>query len=446
MKIVIAGAGDIGFHLTELLAFENQDIVLIDTDQEVLDYAATHLDVMTLRGDSSSIDVLRQADVSRASLVLAVTTSEKNNLVTAILAKKMGARQAIARVNNQEYLEASQRAVFKELGVDSIISPIQLAADEIQRLVRECSFTDHFAFEEGRINLIGVTLDDYSPLVNKQLFDLGSVGTGISLRPIAILRGHRTIIPQGKTVLRRGDHVYFISKREDMDQLTNLIGKQNYKVRNVMILGGTDLGLATARRLEEEYSVTIIEKDKKCCKRLAEQLNNSLVINGDASNVNLLVEEGLDQMDAFIALSGNSETNIISSLTAKNHGVYKTIAQVENKEYIHISQNIGVDTLINKKLIAANNIFRFIRKGKVEAITSLHGVDAEIIEYIVHKSNKLTKKPLKDLHFPDTAIIGSVIRGEEVLIPEGDFQMQLHDKVIIFALPEAIDKLEELFH
>lgn len=446
MKIVIAGAGDIGFHLTELLAFENQDIVLIDTDQEVLDYAATHLDVLTLRGDSSSIDVLRQADVSRASLVLAVTTSEKNNLVTAILAKKMGARQAIARVNNQEYLEASQRAVFKELGVDSIISPIQLAADEIQRLVRECSFTDHFAFEEGRINLIGVTLDDYSPLVNKQLFDLGSVGTGISLRPIAILRGHRTIIPQGKTVLRRGDHVYFISKREDMDQLTNLIGKQNYKVRNVMILGGTDLGLATARRLEEEYSVTIIEKDKKCCKRLAEQLNNSLVINGDASNVNLLVEEGLDQMDAFIALSGNSETNIISSLTAKNHGVYKTIAQVENKEYIHISQNIGVDTLINKKLIAANNIFRFIRKGKVEAITSLHGVDAEIIEYIVHKSNKLTKKPLKDLHFPDTAIIGSVIRGEEVLIPEGDFQMQLHDKVIIFALPEAIDKLEELFH
>lgn len=446
MKIVIAGAGDIGFHLTELLAFENQDIVLIDTDQEVLDYAATHLDVLTLRGDSSSIDVLRQADVSRASLVLAVTTSEKNNLVTAILAKKMGARQAIARVNNQEYLEASQRAVFKELGVDSIISPIQLAADEIQRLVRECSFTDHFAFEEGRINLIGVTLDDYSPLVNKQLFDLGTVGTGISLRPIAILRGHRTIIPQGKTVLRRGDHVYFISKREDMDQLTNLIGKQNFKVRNVMILGGTDLGLATARRLEEEYSVTIIEKDKKCCKRLAEQLNNSLVINGDASNVNLLVEEGLDQMDAFIALSGNSETNIISSLTAKNHGVYKTIAQVENKEYIHISQNIGVDTLINKKLIAANNIFRFIRKGKVEAITSLHGVDAEIIEYIVHKSNKLTKKPLKDLHFPDTAIIGSVIRGEEVLIPEGDFQMQLHDKVIIFALPEAIDKLEELFH
>ncbi len=446
MKIVIAGAGDIGFHLAELLSFEKQDIVLIDTNQEVLDYAATHLDVMTLRGDASSIDVLGQADVGRARLVLAVTTSEKTNLVTAILAKKMGARQTIARVSNQEYLETSQRETFKELGVDSLISPILLAGEEIQRLIRECSFTDHFAFEEGKINLIGVTLDDYSPLVNQQLFDIGQQDTEVNLRPIAILRGHRTIIPRGKTILRRGDHVYFITKRENMEKLTNLVGKQKYNVRNVMILGGTPLGMATANQLEKEYNVTVIEKDKERCKVLAEQLNNSLIINGDASNIDLLVEEGLNNMDAFIALTGNSETNIIASLTAKNHGVHKTIAQVENKEYIHISQNIGVDTLINKKLIAANNIFRFIRKGKVEAITSLHGVDAEVIEYVIHKTNKTTKKPLKDLHFPQTALIGGVIRDDEALIPDGEFQLRLNDKVIVFALPEAIDRLEQLFH
>lgn len=213
-----------------------------------------------------------------------------------------------------------------------------------------------------------------------------------------------------------------------------------------MILGGTDLGIATAKRLEDEYNVTLIEKDKERCKRISEQLNNSLIINGEPSNIELLEEEGLSRMDAFIALSDNSETNIIASLTAKNHGVYKTIAQVENKEYIHISQNIGVDTLINKKLIAANNIFRFVRKGQVEAITSLHGVDAEIIEFVVHKSNQITKKPLKELHFPKTALIGGVIRGEETLIPDGEFQLQLEDKVIIFALPEAINKLEKLFH
>jgi trk system potassium uptake protein len=446
MKIIIAGAGDIGFHLAELLSYENQDIVLIDTNQEVLDYAATHLDVMTLRGDSSSIDVLRQADTARARLVLAVTTSEKTNLVTAILAKKMGARQTIARVNNQEYLEATQRETFQELGVDSLISPVLLAAEEIQRLIRECSFTDHFAFENGKINLIGVTLDEYSPLVDQQLFDISDVESDVELRPIAILRGHRTIIPRGKTVLRRGDHVYFITKQGNLERLTSLLGKKKINVKNVMILGGTALGLATAKRLEQEYSVTVIEHDKECCKSLAEQLDNCLIINGDASNIDLLEEEGLNHMDAFIALSSNSETNIIASLTAKNHGVYKTVAQVENKEYIHISQNIGVDTLINKKLIAANNIFRFIRKGQVEAITSLHGVDAEIIEYVITKNNQTTKKALKDLHFPKTALIGGVIRGEEALIPDGDFQLQLNDKVIVFALPEAIDRLEHLFH
>ena len=446
MKIVIAGAGDIGFHLAELLSYENQDIVLIDTNQEVLDYAATHLDVMTLRGDSSSIDVLGQAEASRARLVLAVTTSEKNNLVTAILAKKLGARQTIARVNNQEYLADSQRETFKELGVDSLISPVLLAAEEIQRLIRESSFTDHFAFEDGKINLLGVTLDEYSPLVNQQLFDISDVDENVNLRPIAILRGHRTIIPRGKTVLRQGDHVYFISKQGNLERLTNMLGKRKVDVKKVMILGGTSLGLATAKRLEQLYDITVIEHDKECCKMLAEQLDNSLIINGDASNIDLLEEEGLNQMDAFIALSNNSETNIIASLTAKNHGVYKTVAQVENKEYIHISQNIGVDTLINKKLIAANNIFRFIRKGKVEAITSLHGVDAEVIEYIIHKNNQTTKKPLKDLHFPQTALIGGVIRGEEALIPDGDFQLQLNDKVIVFALPEAIDRLEQLFH
>ncbi|TXB61752.1 Trk system potassium transporter TrkA [Phaeodactylibacter luteus] len=446
MKIVIAGAGDIGFHLAELLAFENQDIVLVDTNQEVLDYAATHLDVMTLKGDSSSIDVLEQADIGRARLVLAVTTSEKTNLVTAILAKKMGARQTIARVTNQEYLAESQRELFRELGVDSLISPVLLAAEEIQRLIRESSFTDHFAFEKGKINLIGVTLDEYSPLANQQLFDISEQDTEVDLRPIAILRGHRTIIPRGKTILRRGDHVYFISKRDNMERLTNLVGKQKHNVRNIMILGGSPLGMATAKRLEDEYNVTVIEKDRERCKVMAERLNNTLVINGDTSNIDLLEEEGLSRMDAFIALTGNSETNIIASLTAKNRGVLKTIAQVENKEYIHISQNIGVDTLINKKLIAANNIFRFIRKGKVEAITSLHGVDAEVIEYLVHKENQLTRKPLKELHFPKTALIGGVIRGEEALIPDGEFQLQLNDKVIVFALPEAIERLEKLFH
>lgn len=445
MKIIIAGAGDVGFHLAELLTLENQDIVLIDLDQDVLDYAATHLDVMTLRGDSASVNVLEQAEVHKAKLVLAVTTSEKNNLMTAILAKKMGAKQTIARVSNEEYLNGEQQKTFRELGIDTLISPRQLAANEIRRLVDQCSFTDLFEFEEGKINLVGTTLDPDSPLVNTRLSEIEELDVDVNLRPIAILRGHRTIIPRGNTILHRNDHIYFITKKENIDRISDIVGKKRKTVKRIMILGGTGLALATAQRLENDYNITIIEKNKNRCKYLSEILHNTLVINGDADNINLLVEEGLENMDAFIALTNNSETNIIASLTAKNHGVYKTIAQVENKEYTHISQNIGVDTLINKKLIAANNIFRFVRKGRIEAITSLHGVDAEIIEFVVHKNNQLTKKPLKDLHFPTTALIGGVIRGHETYIPEGEFQLQYDDRVIVFALPEAISKVEKLF-
>jgi trk system potassium uptake protein len=445
MKIIIAGAGDVGFHLAELLAYENQDITLIDQDQDVLDYAATHLDVLTLKGDCGSVDVLENAGAKRADILLAVTTSEKTNLITAILAKKLGARQTIARVNNDGYLAESQRKLFCELGVDNLFSPTYLAAEEINRLVKQAYFTDIFEFEEGKISLVGVTLDEYSPLQNICIRELPSFTSEVDLRPIAVLRGHRTIIPRGDTVLRRNDHVYFITKKSRINDLKKVLDHRKVEVKNIMILGGTELSRATAQRLENDYNVTLVIKDKDCCKKFAEVLPKTLIINGDFSNINLLVEEGLDNMDACIALAGNSETNIIASLTAKNHGVYKTIALVENKEYVHISQNIGVDTLINKKLIAANNIFRFVRKGKVEAITSLHGVDAEVIEFVVHRKNQLTRKPIRDLPFPKVALIGGVIRGEESYFPNGDFQLEVGDKVIVFALPDAIGKLEQLF-
>ena len=445
MKIVIAGAGDVGFHLAQLLAIENQDIVLIDQNQDVLDYAAGHLDVLTLRGDCASIDILEQANAQNADLVLAVTTSEKTNLITTILAKKMGARQTTARVSNQEYLVEDQRQLFRELGVDNVISPTLLAVEEISRLVQQIAFTDIFEFENGKISLVGITLGQHSPLLNVRLSDLPEFALEVDLRPIAILRGHKTIIPRGESVLQRNDHVYFITQKDRLDDLRSIVDRKKIEIRNVMVLGGSELSIATAKRLEKDYQVTLVERDKECCKRFAEKLERALIINGDYSNFDLLDEEGLKNMDAFIALTDNAETNIIACLTAKNYGVLKTIALVENKEYIHISQNIGVDTLINKKLIAANNIFRYVRKGKIEAITSLHGVDAEVIEYLVHKKNQLTKKPIKDLHFPETALIGGVIRGDQSMIPDGEFQLELGDKVIVFAMPKAIPKLEQLF-
>ena len=445
MKIIIAGAGDVGFHLAELLSYENQDIVLIDTNQEVLDYAGTHLDVMTLRGDSSSIQTLKQADVSHSGLVLAVTTSEKNNLMTAILAKRLGAKQTIARVSTVDYLDIEQKQTFLDLGIDVLISPQQLAAKEIHRLVAQCSFTDVFEFENGKISLIGFTIVETSQLINIRIADLSTLAPDLSLNVIAILRGHKTLIPEGETVLRKGDHVYFITKKENISRLEEFVGTRRRKIKKAMIIGGSQLGLTTAKILEQDYNLTLVEENKERCKELAEHLDNTLIINGSVNNIELMEEEGLNNMDAFIALTPNSETNIIASLTAKNHGVFKTIAQVEHKEYIHLSQNIGVDTLINKKLIAANNIFRYVRKGRIEAITSLHGVDAEVIEFVVHKKNRLTRIPIAKLHFPNTALIGTVIRGEESFIPDGNFILQENDKVIVFALPKAIPKLENLF-
>ncbi|MCB0602600.1 MAG: Trk system potassium transporter TrkA [Saprospiraceae bacterium] len=451
MKIVIAGAGDIGFHLAKLLSAEKQDIILIDTNQEVLDYAQSHLDVMTIRGDSASLEVLRRAEISKANLFLGVTTSEKNNIFSAILAKKMGADQTIARVNNPEFLAEEEKNNFVELGIDSLISPLQLAAKEIYRLIKQERVTDIFDFEDGKISLVGLTLDDHSNFLNRtirEVFPVAANGNGHThvCKPIAILRGNQTFLPSETTLLRQNDHLYFITKKNQIDGVVNMAGKEKRKIRNIMIIGGGTMAFRTAELLEDEYNVTIVEKDKEACKDLIERLHHSLVIQGDYSNFELLKEEGLSSMDVFIALTGNTETNILSSLVAKNCGVGKTIAQVENIEYTHISQNIGIDTLINKKLIAANNIFRYVRKGHVEAITSLHGVDAEVIEFLVTKNNRLTKKRLCELHLPESALVGGVIRGEESMLVNEEFQLQIGDKVIIFTLPEAIGKVEKLFH
>ena len=444
MRIIIAGAGDIGFHLARLLSHEQQDIVLIDTDAEVLHYAATHLDVSTLFGDSASIKVLEQAEVSRASLFLAMTTSEKNNLVSCILAKKMGARQTVARVSNQEYLTTEQRESFCELGIDSIICPTQLAAQEVIRLVEQTTLTDLFDFEEGKLTLAGILIDSSSPLVN---FTIGEIEerSGQVFRPIALQRGDKTIIPRSGTIIHRKDHLYFLTPREQIKETLQLVGKNPVKVRNVMIIGGTEIGLKTAQLLENKYNVVIIEKNKNTCKRLASELSKALVVKGDPSNIELLKEEGLEKMDAFIALTPNSETNIIASLLSEDIGVEKTIALVDNVDYTHISQNIGVDTLINKKLIAANNVFRFVRKGKIEAIASLHGVDAEVIEFVIQKENRLTKYPIRKLHFPDEAVVAGVIRGVESIFPTGNTILAKGDKVIVLTQHKAIPVVEKLF-
>lgn len=445
MKIIIAGAGAVGFHLADLLSRENQDITLIDTNEEILEYAATHLDVLTIKGDATSIAILEQVEVEKARLFLAVTTSETTNLLSAILAKQLGAKKTIARVNNPEYLEKSQVENFQKLGIDQLISPQHLAAQEIERLLQRCSFTDIFEFEEGKISVVGLTIDNTSPLVGKKIRKIDELNPDFSFKGIAILRNHKTIIPRGNTIIQKGDHLYLVTQNKHIDKATTFVGKQLQTVKHIMIIGGTKLALRTAQLLEDKYAISLVVNNKKTGKQFLEKLQNTLVIIANSSNIDALKEEGLEGMDAFIALTPNSEINIITSLMAEELGVYKTIALVDNVNYTHISQNIGVDTIINKKLIAANEIFRFVRKGKIQAIASLHGVEAEMIEFLIHKKNRLIKHPIRELHLPKEAVIAGVIRGEQSIIPDGDFTFELKDKVIVFSLPEAIYRVEQLF-
>lgn len=446
MNIVIAGAGDMGYHLAEQLSYDNKDITLIDTDREVLDYVASKLDVLTVQGDATSFEVLKKANVAGAQMVLAVTTSEKTNIVTSVLAKQLGAKRVMARVRNHSYLEPENLSYFQNMGIDNLISPTMLCSREIYKMIENSNFTDVFDFEGGKLNIVGITLDQSNPLVNQRIMDTKSNPIFVDIRIIAILRDQKTIIPRGSTIIRNNDHVFFVSNKKNTQSIMEMLGQEKVTIKNVMIIGGDDMALTTALRLEDHFRVTLINKDKERCKWLAENLKNSLIINGDYKNVELLIEEGLEQMDAFLALTESSETNIIASLTAKNHGVYKTIAHVDTREYIHISHSIGVDSLINKKLVAANEISRYLKKGSVDAVSGIYGVDAEFIQYSVNKSNRLTKNPLKDLYFPDSAIVAGVIRGDEVFIPDGDFQLNLNDKAIVLALPEAKYTLDKLFH
>src|SRR5690554_1183043 len=444
-NIVIAGAGDMGFHLAEQLANENKNITIIDLDKDLLDNASSRLDVLTVLGDSATLQILFNANVAQADMVMAVTTSEDTNLLTAMLAKQLGAKKVIARVRNHGYLKPENAVYFQNLGVDHLISPSMLCSDEIYNMVENSTFANVFEFGDGKLEVVGVTLDRYSPLINKKLSENNDNPIFKKIRIIAIVRNQLTIIPSGSTVIRNNDIVFFIFNEEEKDSIIKLVGQKRVEVKKVMLIGGDDLAYTTAVKLEKEYHVTLVHKDKERCKWLAANLDSTLVINGDYKNIELLIEEGLEEMEAFVALTENSETNIITSLSAKNHGVYKTIAHVDTREYIHISHSIGVDSLINKKLVAANQITRFLRKGKVESVSSDYEVYAEFVQYEISENNQLASKSIEDLLFSGTDTVACVIHGEDTFIADGHTQLEIDDKAIVFTLPSAQHALDKLF-
>lgn len=448
MKIIIAGAGEVGFHLAKLLSYESQDITLIDPVKEHLHYADTHLDIRAVRGDATSIQVLRDARIDEADLVISVTSSETTNITTCVLAKQLGAKRTIARISNTEFIDYQHEIGFEKMGIDELISPEALASKEIELLLNQSAFNDSYEFEEGALTMVGVSLQRTAQFVGKTVQGAGEIFPGIHFMPIAIQRlgTQYTIIPRGDTQFKEGDQVYFITTTDGVEELYKLTGKTKHLMRNVMILGGSNIGKQTARHLSENgVYVKLVELKADKAFDLADELPEVLVINGDGRDVNLLQEENIDEMDAFIAVTGNSETNILSSLMARSKSVKKTIALVENMDYFQLSQSIGVDTLINKKLLAANNIFRYVRKGEVVAMTKLNNMNVELLEFVVKKCSDVCDKHIKDIDIPRSAIIGGVIRDGVGNIVLGGFKIQEGDRVVVCCLPRSINKVEKLF-
>ena len=445
MKVIIAGAGEVGFHLSKLLSNESHDIVLIDQRSEPLEYAESHFDIKTIKGEATSPSILLAAGIKKCDLLIAATSSETTNVTLAIMGKQMGAKRTIARSHDQEYLNYPELIDFKKVGIDSIFSPQELVAKEVKRLIEQAAFTDTFEFENGLLNIVGIQINEKSPFIDKTVSQTLELNPNFHFAPVAILRNKETLIPNANTVFELNDRVFFITLKEGISEVKALSSSKAEKIKNVMILGGSRTAIKVAKILQDDHSVKYVEENREVCEDLANVLSKSLLINGDGHNVDLLEEENIDLMDAFLGLSENAETNIMSCLVARAHGAKKTIALVENMDYLQLSQQLGVDALINKKLIAANYIFRYIRKGEVLSLASLHGVDAEILEFDVKEKSAITKKSVNEFNFPASATIAGLIRDGKPMITMGDFWIQPKDKVVVFCLPEAIKKVESFF-
>jgi trk system potassium uptake protein TrkA len=445
MRIVIAGAGEVGTHLAKMLSNENHDIVIIDTEESRLKPIDANCDVLTTLGSATSVNLLKETLGNKTDLFIAVAHSEDTNITAAILAKRLGAIKTIARIDNREYLEHTTREFFKSLGIDSMVYPELIAAKEVLGLLHETGTTEFMEFSGGILALYVQKLAKNAPVLHHTLKEISSSPEYSQYRAVAIKRLEKTIIPRGDEEFMENDLVYVVSTREGIREMMKFSGKENYIAKNILILGGSRIGRKVCLSLQKECNIKLIEQDHQKCLELADELEETLIINGDGRDAALLIEEGIDKMDAFVAVTGNSETNILSCLLAKKLGVKRTIAEVENVEYIDLAENSGVDTIINKKISAASRIFRHTTNPNVTQVKCMTGTDAEVLEYKVPEGSKITKGPLHELNFPKGAIVGGGTRGGKPFIATGDTHIQTDDRIVVFTLPEAFEKMTKFF-
>lgn len=446
MKVLIVGAGEVGFHLAQRLSEQNQDVVLIEADPERAHFAGQQLDILTVVGNGASLSVLEGAGVRGASTLLAVTSQDEVNLVASLAAKKLGVGYTVARISNPEYYEQGSVLSREQMGIDLMINPQRECAWETYQLLQTAAATDVAQFAGGRVQLIGLTVRPGAPVAGKTLLQIGQELSGFHYVTAAIVRDGQTTIPKGDSDIQAGDKLYMLSPTSEVMGIPRLAGYERFELQRVMIAGGSAEGEFLAHVLEEHgVETTILDRDRRRCLELAERLPRALVLHADATDLELLEMEGVAGIDAFVAATGHDEVNLLSSLLAKSLGARKVVSLIHKFEYLRLVPRVGVDASVSPRMSTVNAILRHMRQGRVMAVASLVGIDAETIEFRVDEGTPVVGQALRDIEFPKGCLVATIVRGEEIIIPRGDDCIEVGDEVIVFALPGALAEVERFF-
>jgi len=444
----VVGAGAVGYHLARSLSWEAHEVIIIDPQQGLVDRAVGSMDVMAIRGSGTSVKLLMQAGAQQADLLVAVTSVDETNIVACMLAKQLGTKARIARVRSQEYTSLDNPVSLKGLGIDQVIHPELEAAEEVVRMIRFPHAIEVVECADGKMLLVGMRIGESAEIIDKPLEVITPSIPDLSYRLVAIIRDGETIIPGGKDRILPGDVIYVIGRIEDMPKVFTLAGKHDEIVKDVMILGGGMIGRMVAEMLEEykRYNIKLIESDEERTRRAVQRLANTMIVKGgEGIDFNVLAIEGIDEMGVFAALTDDDENNIVTSLFARHLGVKRTVTLISKPEYIPIMRAIGLDAAVNERLLTSDAIVKYLLGGRIMAIASLQGTDAEIIEFAVSEKSKVAGKRIRNIDFPDGVIVGAVDHNGEVNVAVGNTMVWPNDRMVIFSQPKAVPKLEKLF-
>jgi trk system potassium uptake protein len=448
MRIIIVGAGEVGSYLAKRLAHAQHDVTVIEVDPVKCQQLQNTVDCMIVQGSGVSPKRLIEAGAHNADLLVAASSVDEVNLMACVLANSLGIPRKVARVRNLEYSDKEAPINPKQLGIDLMIHPEVVAAEHLVNLIRRTYATDVIEYSAAKMQMLGIRIESRdAPIVGRPLAEIVRDYPDVEFRTVAILRGTRTIIPKGNDQIFNKDQIFVIAKDESLPEVLKLVGKEETQLRRMMVLGGGRIGRYVAKAMENDkgLKIKLIEANAEKSQTVASELSNTLVLQGDGTDLDLLATEGITEMDAFVASTNDDENNLVSCLLAKHLGVKRVIGLVNKSEYLPVINTIGLNAAVSPKVAVADEILRYVRRGKIVSISTLREIDAEVMEIVTPEDSPITKKPLKDTRLPDGAIISALYRNGESIIPVGSTQLQANDLAVVVTLPEAIEGIEKAF-